>query len=233
MRKLLASNHLLGPSYSPSYIYPSCYGLYENHSIIRPMSTLPSLYFAQVSLFLLHRSIEKLTTRFLSSPGCRVCYTRRCGSLSVGSRKPQFGYRGWGSFRNRIFQSHIFSVQPCFGSVRTRLFLLCSQSYLILLRRILLADPTPPNNPILRITQNRRLFRGAILAGLILGISAATTTNSDGTSSTTTTSLHVASTVIFLVVTVLQAVQTIFLAGKPISGMLSLYKLVLTCPTDY
>jgi len=97
-------------------------------------------------------------------------------------------------------------------------FSLIYSAYNLVLDRILLADPTPPNNPILRITQNRKLFRGAILAGLILGISASTTTNSDGTSSTTTSSLHVASTVIFLVVTVLQAVQTIFLAGKPTSG---------------
>jgi len=97
-------------------------------------------------------------------------------------------------------------------------FSLIYSAYSLVLDRILLADPTVPNNPILRITQNRRLFRVAILVALILGISASTTTNSNGTISTTTTSLHVASTVIFLLVTVLQAVQTIFLARKTISG---------------
>jgi hypothetical protein len=73
----------------------------------------------------------------------------------------------------------------------------------------------------LRITQNRRLFRAAILIALILGIASSSSTNSNGSSSTTTDTLHVASTIIFLVVTVLQAVQTIFLANKRVSGTLS------------
>ena len=49
MQKQLASSQSLGPSYSPSYIYLSSYGLYENHSYIQLMSTIPSLSFAQVS----------------------------------------------------------------------------------------------------------------------------------------------------------------------------------------
>ena len=85
-------------------------------------------------------------------------------------------------------------------------------------KRILLTDPTPPENPILRITQNRRLFRVAILVALILGIASSTTTNSNGSSSSTANTLHIASTVIFLVVTVLQAVQTIYLASMRVSG---------------
>ena len=73
------------------------------------------------------------------------------------------------------------------------------------------------------MTQNRRVFRLAILVALILGITSSSTTNSNGSTSTTTNSLHIASTVLFLVVTVLQAVQTIFLASKRVSGKLSLF----------
>ena len=58
----------------------------------------------------------------------------------------------------------------------------------------------------------------AILVALILGIASSSSTNSDGSSSGTTSTLHVASTVLFLVVTVLQAVQTIYLASKRVSG---------------
>ena len=58
----------------------------------------------------------------------------------------------------------------------------------------------------------------AILVALILGIASSSSTNSDGSSSGTTSTLHVASTVLFLVVTVLQAIQTIYLASKRVSG---------------
>jgi len=103
-------------------------------------------------------------------------------------------------------------------------FSLIYSAYNLVLDRILLADPTPPENPILRITQNRRLFRVAILIALILGIVSATSTNSNGSTSTTSNTLHIASTVLFLVVTVLQAVQTIFLASKHITGQNKYYK---------
>jgi hypothetical protein len=97
-------------------------------------------------------------------------------------------------------------------------FSLIYSAYNLVLDRILLSDPTPPNNPILRLTQNRRLFRVAILVGLILGIASSSSTNSNGSSSSTTDSLHIASTIIFLVVTILQAIQTFFLASKHVSG---------------
>jgi len=103
-------------------------------------------------------------------------------------------------------------------------FGLIYSAYNLVLDRILLADPTPPENPLLMITQNRRLFRVAILVALILGIASSTTTNSDGSSSTTTDTLHIASTVLFLVVTVLQAIQTIYLASKRVSGQNRYYK---------
>jgi len=103
-------------------------------------------------------------------------------------------------------------------------FSLIYSAYNLVLDRILLADPTPPENPILRITQNRRLFRLGILIALILGIISSTTTNSNGSSSTTASSLHIASTVLFLVITVLQAVQTIFLATKRVPGQNRQYK---------
>lgn len=102
-------------------------------------------------------------------------------------------------------------------------FSLIYSAYNLVLDRILLSDPTPPNNPILRITQNRRLFRLAILLGLILGIVSSSTSSSNG--STSSESLHIASTVIFLVVTILQAIQTIYLASKHIvSGQNQYYQ---------
>ena len=98
------------------------------------------------------------------------------------------------------------------------------------LLRILLVDPTPPENPILRITQNRRLFRVAILVALALGIASSTSTNSNGSTSTTANALHIASTILFLVVTVLQAVQTIFLASKSVSSKFFFLKIFLLLP---
>jgi len=97
-------------------------------------------------------------------------------------------------------------------------FSLIYSAYNLVLDRILLSDTTPPNNPILRITQNRRLFRLAILLGLILGIVSSSTTSSNSGSGSTSDSLHIASTVIFLLVTVLQALQTFVLAAKHRSG---------------
>lgn len=223
MQKPLASSRLLAPSYSWSCIYLSSHGLYVNHSSIRPMYTILSPSSVQVSKTnVLSRNYNPY---LFFSPGCRICHSRRPGRFSVSRRKSQLDHRGWGTLWNWIFLAHILGVQPGFGSVRDPFFIYAVEvpyDVYLAFRRILLSDPTPPNNPILRITQNRRLFRIAILLGLILGIASSSSTNSNGSSSTTTDSLHVASTIIFLVVTILQAIQTFFLAAKHVSGMLSM-----------
>ena len=63
-----------------------------------------------------------------------------------------------------------------------------------------------------------------------MGVASSTTTKSDGSSSTTTDTLHIASTVIFMVVTVLQAIQTIYLASNG-SGRLS-FNVDIDLPAD-
>ncbi|KAF8809296.1 hypothetical protein BYT27DRAFT_7254796 [Phlegmacium glaucopus] len=97
-------------------------------------------------------------------------------------------------------------------------FSLLYSAYSLVLDRILLSnESSTPSHPILRLTQNRRVFRLAIMIALILGIVSSSTTTSNGTS-TTNTSLHIASTVIFLIVTALQAIQTIILASQGVSA---------------
>ena len=61
------------------------------------------------------------------------------------------------------------------------------------------------------------------MIALILGIISASSTKFNGTISAKNKSLHIASTIIFLVVTVLQVLQTIILARKDVSGILPCY----------
>jgi hypothetical protein len=84
----------------------------------------------------------------------------------------------------------------------------------------LLSDLRPDNHPILRITQDRRMFRFLLTVGVVLGIVAASETTSGNT--TTTKALRIASVVIFLFLTVVQALQTCILATSSASGMRNL-----------
>ncbi|KAF8809298.1 hypothetical protein BYT27DRAFT_7136418 [Phlegmacium glaucopus] len=102
-------------------------------------------------------------------------------------------------------------------------FSLLYSAYTLVLDRMLISDVPPSNHPLLRLTQNRRIFRLAVLLALVLGIVASSTTNSNGTSTTTTKSLHIASTAIFLVLTVLQVIQTVILAKSGMSGRSQYY----------
>ena len=73
------------------------------------------------------------------------------------------------------------------------------------------------DSPIFRIVQDRRVFRLALMVAVILGVVAASSTTSSGPStSSSTKSLHIASTALFLALTVLQAAQTLVLV---ISGI--------------
>ena len=81
-----------------------------------------------------------------------------------------------------------------------------------------LTDRPAPTNPLLRITRNRHLFRIVLMTAVVLGIVSATQTNNDGSTSTTSSSLHKVSIIIFLVLTVLQALQTLVLVRVEMSG---------------
>lgn len=83
---------------------------------------------------------------------------------------------------------------------------------------MLLSDLPPLNHPILKLTQDRRAFRLAILLAVVLGV-VALTKSSNGQSTSKTRALHIASTILFLFLTIIQAVQTVYLATSGITGV--------------
>ena len=91
-------------------------------------------------------------------------------------------------------------------------------SILILFGREQLTGRPTPTGPLLRITRNRHVFRAVLTAAVVLGIVSATQTNNDGSTSATSRSLYKVSTIIFLVLTVLQAFQTLVLVWIEIAG---------------
>jgi len=92
-------------------------------------------------------------------------------------------------------------------------FSLLYSSYTLVLDRTLLSDLRAADHPILKFTQDRRIFRVLLMVGVIVGIIAASETTSNGPSnSTTTQGLRITSVVIFLFLTVVQAFQTCILA---------------------
>ncbi|KAF8955120.1 hypothetical protein BDZ97DRAFT_1675192 [Flammula alnicola] len=80
----------------------------------------------------------------------------------------------------------------------------------------IIAGRPESNNPIIRLTKNRQLFRLALTVAVALGIVAASSNN--GAESTTNQALHKASTIIFLLLTILQAFQTTVLTRMEIEG---------------
>lgn len=76
--------------------------------------------------------------------------------------------------------------------------------------RIELSNMPLPQNIISRFTQNRHLFRVTLSIAIVLGIIGITkSTSSDASSRSTGSTLHKASTIMFLVLTILQAYQTV------------------------
>jgi len=103
-------------------------------------------------------------------------------------------------------------------------FSLLYSAYTLVLDRTLLSDLRAANHPILRITQSKGLFRLVLTAGVVIGIVAATRTTSTGPSNTPNTkALRITSVAIFLVLTIVQAVQTIILATSSISAQSQYY----------
>ena len=94
--------------------------------------------------------------------------------------------------------------------------------FFFLLQSTLLSDLRPANHPILRFTQDRRIFRILLTSGLALGIVAGieTTSNSpNATQSSQPQALRITSVAIFLFLTLVQALQTGILATSSVSGM--------------
>jgi len=103
-------------------------------------------------------------------------------------------------------------------------FSLLYSAYTLVLDRTLLSDLRPANHPILKFTQDRRIFRLLLMVGVIVGVIAATETTSTGPSNTTTTqALRVTSVAIFLFLTLVQALQTGILATSSVSGKSQYY----------
>lgn len=73
---------------------------------------------------------------------------------------------------------------------------------------------------LIRIARNNHVFRAALTAALIIGIIGVTDETSSNSASTvsTGTTLRKVSTVIFLILTALQALNTFYLAKLELSG---------------
>ena len=97
--------------------------------------------------------------------------------------------------------------------------------------RDLLTGRPPPSHPVLRFTRNRRLFRVLLMVAVALGIASSSMTDATHTAANDNTikSLHEASTIIFLVLTALQALQTLRLVkDEQLGGGLS--RSLVSCP---
>jgi len=94
-------------------------------------------------------------------------------------------------------------------------FGLLYSAYTLVLDRELLTNVSPRKGPLSQIIYNRRIFRMIMMVGVVLGIVASTEMSSGDASTTSGTahSLRIASTVIFLVLTILVAYQTLILAS--------------------
>ncbi|KAF4615433.1 hypothetical protein D9613_003543 [Agrocybe pediades] len=101
-------------------------------------------------------------------------------------------------------------------------FGLLYSSYTLVLDIDLVSRNPAPTNPVLLLIRNRRLFRLALVAGVVLGITALSINN--GQMSNTTSTMHTVSVVIFLVLTVLQAFQTAILVSNHYGGAESPYQ---------
>ncbi|KAF8963766.1 hypothetical protein BDZ97DRAFT_975361 [Flammula alnicola] len=95
-------------------------------------------------------------------------------------------------------------------------FSLLYSAYTLVLDLEIIAGRPESNNPIIRLTKNRQLFRLPLTVAVALGIAAAASNN--GAESTSNQALHKASTIIFLLLTILQAFQTTILTRMEIEG---------------
>ena len=80
-----------------------------------------------------------------------------------------------------------------------------------------LSDIRAADHPILKFTQDRKIFRVLLIVGVILGVVAGSETGTS-TNPTQILDLRIASVVVFLFLTLVQALQTAILATSPASG---------------
>ncbi|KAJ7700490.1 hypothetical protein B0H17DRAFT_1128898 [Mycena rosella] len=92
--------------------------------------------------------------------------------------------------------------------------LLYSAFTLVLDREIMSGAPTTNYLP-LKIMGNRRMFRVLLIVGVVLGVMGISdATSSDASTAANGTTLRRASTIIFLVLTIIQAVQTVLVFNE-------------------
>ena len=87
----------------------------------------------------------------------------------------------------------------------------------LLPRSTVLSDIRAADHPILKFTQDRKIFRVLLIVGVILGVVAGSETGTS-TNPTQILDLRIASVVVFLFLTLVQALQTAILATSPASG---------------
>ena len=89
---------------------------------------------------------------------------------------------------------------------------------------IVLGRPESPI-PIVRLTKNRHLFRLASVVAVALVVSSTSAIKSDGSSPSSAKTQRDVGAVIFLVLTALQAIQTLILAKEEIESAYRLIRL--------
>ncbi|KAF8189111.1 hypothetical protein K438DRAFT_1763860 [Mycena galopus ATCC 62051] len=88
-------------------------------------------------------------------------------------------------------------------------FALLYSAYTLVLDREIASGALPVQYTPLRIMRNRRFFRVVLLVGVVLGVMGTTDATSDNASTAAVgANLHRASTILFLVLTLVQALQT-------------------------
>ncbi|KAF8963767.1 hypothetical protein BDZ97DRAFT_1819087 [Flammula alnicola] len=95
-------------------------------------------------------------------------------------------------------------------------FSLLYSAYTLVLDLEIMSDRPESNNPIIRLTKNRFLFRLTLTAAVALGIVAISSKTNPP--SKTDQILHKVSTIIFLALTILQAFQTLLLTRMEIEA---------------
>jgi len=89
---------------------------------------------------------------------------------------------------------------------------------------VLVADHPAPRSPILKFTQSRKAFRLVMTIAVVMGITSSVIGSSHPEKhNSTATTLREISTVIFFLLTVLNAFQTIYYAKFEMSGMSSCF----------
>ncbi|KAF9477939.1 hypothetical protein BDN70DRAFT_944910 [Pholiota conissans] len=97
-------------------------------------------------------------------------------------------------------------------------FSLLYSSYTLVLDLEIMQNRPESSNPIIRLTKNRRLFRLTLLIAVILGVVSSTSASKTGTFSSSGKTERQASTILFLILTLLQAFQTLLLAQMEIAA---------------